>query len=314
MLKIGIIGAGIISKKHADAIQKLEQTLLIGVADIVPEKAKNFEESYGAKAYIDYREMVKKEKLDAVVICLPHGLHKEAAVYCAEHGVHILIEKPMANTVEECERIIQACEKNKVKLMIGHIQRYFSQIRKAKELLHSGDLGELVMITDNRNTDYFNENRPKWFLSKKLAGGGIVMNFGAHSFDKLLWITERTIEKITASISQHFPQQEVEGNAQILVELEGNVSATISFSGYNVPSVNEMVIYMTKGIIKINSDSRVLVSYGGEFIEVKKDSQPDSFVLMWKDFIDAIHCNHEPQINGIYGKEIIRAIEAVYRV
>lgn len=313
MIRVGMIGAGIIGHDHARALRIVNEVEFKAVADIVPARAKEFEEKYGARPYTDYKEMLKNEQLDAVVINLPHGLHKEAAIYSAYCGLHVFLEKPMANSVEECNSMLEAAEKNNVKLMIGHIQRFFAENIKAKELIHSGELGDLVMITDIRNIDYFTEKRPGWFFSKQLAGGGIVMNYGAHSLDKLIWLTELNIKNISGLASQHLPNYEVEGNAQMLVQLEGDISAVISYSGYKGPSFNETNIYMTKGVIKLCTGYGLWVSKGGEFEPVAIQKPKNSFELIWENFRDNINNNTNPEPDGYYGREIIRLIEETYQ-
>ena len=99
----------------------------------------------------------------------------------------------MAMTAAECDNMIAAAEKNGVKLAVGHVQRYFAAYGEVKKLVENGHYGKLCMITDVRNTNYL-QNRPKWFLTKNLSGGGIVMNFGAHSLDKIMYVCGQQVE------------------------------------------------------------------------------------------------------------------------
>src|SRR5690625_4690202 len=137
--------------------------------------------------------MLQKEKPDIAVIAVPHFLHKEAAVCATQNGCHILLEKPMAMNVGECEEIIEATKENNVYVMVCHTQQYMDLNMKAKEILQSGVLGDIVMINDKRYVYYFNDNRPDWFFYKEKAGGGIVINMGAHSIDKIQWVTDSRV-------------------------------------------------------------------------------------------------------------------------
>ena len=313
MLEIGIIGLGAISKAHAEAFAAFDNIEFVAAADIDAEKRELYKNEYSIKGYADYKQMIQIEQLDAVVIALPHGLHKEAAIFCAEHGVHILLEKPMANTVSDCEDMIKSVKENNVKFMIGHIQRYFSENIAAKEILKSEKLGKLAFITEIRTGNYFTEQRPKWFLSKNLAGGGIVMNYGGHSFDKLIWILDSGVKKISAKSMQHIENIEVDGSAQILAEFENGVTASISFCGYNVIPQNETTFYFTNGIMKLCTGVSLSVGVNNSPPEsVDICDKGDSFKLMWRDFIEAIEKNTRIELDEYYGLEVIRLIEQVY--
>ena len=109
----------------------------------------------------------------------------------------------MAASSQDCKAMIKAAEENNVKLMIGHIQRYFSSNRKAREIIRSGQLGRLVSITDTRNVYYFHDKRPGWFLDKEMSGGGIFINLGAHCLDKIKFVTDSKIKSIAGKASYY---------------------------------------------------------------------------------------------------------------
>ena len=310
-IRVGIIGLGIVSKNHAEAFKSFSEVEFTAAADIDIKKCELFESEYKIHSYTDYKEMIKTEKLDAAVIALPHGLHKEAAVFCAEHGVNILLEKPMANTSLECEAIISAAKEYQIKLMIGHVQRYIAENIKAKELINSGKYGKLVCVTDVRNVNYFTDVRPRWFFDKKLAGGGILMNYGVHSLDKLIWIADSEIARVNGAASQFIPNILVDGNAQLFVELKSGVTAVLTYCGYNIPSVNETIFYLTDGVIKLRTGNSVSASSGGEFENIEVSDTATYFVHMWRDFIDLLNGNSENTPDGFYGMNIIKAVEKI---
>lgn len=312
MLKFGIIGAGIISSNHLAAIMHNSSSKVQAIADINKKKADEIAAEYKVVAYENYMEMVNREELDAVVINLPHYLHCECMVYCAEHGLHILLEKPMAVCEEECKTMIRTAERNHVKLMIGHIQRYFAENIKAKEIIQSGVLGKIAFIEESRNGQYFSEERPRWFLKKQLSGGGVMMNFGAHSLDKILWLTDSEISHINGKTGTFEEQFDIEGHAQAFVELENGVTAVISYSGYNCVPINETKIYLSNGEIRLCTGKGLWIGRGGEYEEIKLQNDSKPFELQMNAFIDCILDNKEIPIPGIYGMKIIKAIESLY--
>lgn len=316
MLKMGVIGAGIVCERHIIAAEGMDSVKPCAVADIVLEKAQSMAEKHGMRAYASYEEMIEKEELDLVVINLPHGLHREAAVYAAERKLHVFLEKPFANTTADCDAVLEAAEKNGIVLNIGHVQRYFWHNRKAKELIANGEIGTFVMMTELRNTIYFTEQRPKWFLNRKMAGGGIFMNYCAHSLDELKWFTDSHIKSISGKARAADERFEVDGNAQVFVEMEDGTTAMFAFCGYQAPGMeNAVYLYGTKGEIKIAGGKVYLSKMGSGFTEIApEDPSDDGFVRQFHTFIHAVETGGATPTDGAYGKEIIAAIESVYRM
>jgi len=313
MLKIAIVGTGIIAKNHTAAIKELENVTLSAVCDINEEKAKAYSEEWGVPYVLDYKELPEKADFNAVILNLPHGLHCEVAEFFLNAGKHVLVEKPMANTVEECERMIACAKKNNKKLAIAHIQRFYNHMQKIKEIYESGELGKLCMYTENRCEDYFYDKRPKWFLSKKLAGGGIAMNFAAHSFDKLLSIMDGAkITSVNASCGNYKNDYDVEGHAQILAKFDNGVSASITLTGYTALG-SESNFYFTKGALKITGKSLTINRLDGNgYVPVELPSAPNAFTQEIDAFYRYVNDEDSNIPDGEYSKQIIAAIKAAY--
>ncbi|MBQ2866051.1 MAG: Gfo/Idh/MocA family oxidoreductase [Clostridia bacterium] len=313
MLNIGVIGAGIISGRHFKAIAAHNDTRLAAVADIDRQKALKAAEEYGAEAFDDYGEMLSRCRLDAVVINLPHALHESCAVYCAQKGVHVFLEKPMSISFDSCLRIIDACRENGVLLQIGHVQGYDRYNRTAKAVIDSGKLGRLVMLTDRRSADYFTSSRPRWFLSKQTAGGGIWLNYGAHALDKLCYLTSSRIRSISGQCT--YPEGlDVDGSAQALAVTENGVSASISICGYKVSPFHETHIYLTEGEILLRPFESVQVKAADdeEFKPVAPIDCPDAFASQWADFVSGIKQGRILRCGGEYGAHIIKFVEQLW--
>ena len=124
MIKIAVVGTGIIGLDHLKAIRKSDKLELVAICDINEEKVSALAEEYGVPYFLDYKEIPKKTDAEAVILNLPHGLHCESTVFFLEAGLHVLLEKPMANTVAECDTMMAAEKRSGKKLAIGHIQRF----------------------------------------------------------------------------------------------------------------------------------------------------------------------------------------------
>lgn len=313
MLKIAIVGTGIIAGLHIDAISKLDNCTLVALCDLNKPKLDELCAKLNVPGYTDYKEMSEKEDFDAVILNLPHGLHAEATVFFLESGRHVLVEKPMANTLEECDKMLESAKNSGKRLAVGHIQRFFRPNRVVKEYVESGELGKLCMYSEQRSINYFLPNRPAWFTNKKMAGGGIIMNYGAHAFDKLFYVTGKRPISVTANTANLINDRDVEGHAQIFAKFEDGLSAVITFSGYSTV-VYESYYYFTGGAIKINGVDSAFILREGE-----KEWQPidakrnyDEFIIQLNEFIKYVNGEPSEIADGIYSRDIIEAIENCY--
>ncbi|MUG45694.1 Gfo/Idh/MocA family protein [Paenibacillus woosongensis] len=311
--RVVLIGAGIISRNHLNAIRQMNELSAAAVADIDEERGRTVSGEYGIAYYSDYKEMIRKEKPDIAIIALPHFLHEECAIWCAAQGCHLLLEKPMALNVKQCDAILGAARASGVKLMVGHTQHYWPANLLAKAFIESGELGKLLAIQDTRHLYYFSEHRPAWFLDKDKAGGGILMNLGAHSIDKIQWLTGSRIKTVKAALSYEGARGNVEGSGCIFLETSNGVSAVIVQSGYAGVARDETELIFTQGMIRLVSAKGLWVSRDGRYEEVKPPCSTDPFVLQFEDLLQAIRQDAEPGSTGEYARSVIAALEAVYR-
>ena len=316
MFKIGLIGCGAISNGHMAAVDTIDDAKIVAACDISEANLNKVCERTGAKGYSDYKEMVEKEELDLAVITLPHGLHKESACFCAEKGLDVFLEKPMALSSDECREIIDVCKKNNVMLWVGHLQKYMPTNVFVKNLIDSSELGELVSFSEVRNGAYFTERRPKWFGIKAMSGGGIAINLGAHALDKLKYFSGSEIEEAFGSIHMH-EGLDCEDGVQAFVKMKNGVTGTITLIGYTDNPVYETVFYLTKGEIRLlpETDNIVRVYKNGEGLTEYPQEEGYSMGMTYQ-IQDVIRTLREgkrtPAVTGEYGLDIIHAIKRIY--
>lgn len=317
MLKIAMIGTGKISDNHMSRMPYVEGVELCAVCDVNEQRAKAVAEQYGVPYFLDYKEIPEKSDANAVIITLPHGLHCESTVFFLEKGFDVLLEKPMANTVEECDRMIEAAEKSGRKLAIGHSTRFSGAYTQVKKLIDSAQLGQLCMVNQIRTCDYFEDSRPRWFLNKAMAGGGIMMNLGAHVLDALFYLTgalPETIAANVANIGDKKDQYDVEGHAQFFVKLDNGVSANVTLSGYTNSSYETNFIF-TRGAAKITNRGLLFVKRGSEdWEDIEAAKYVDTFGKQLEAFVKYV--NDEPSriTTAQEGRAVIAAIQKVYEV
>lgn len=313
MLRFGMIGAGSISARHLKVLDRNPRAQLSAIADLDRDRACSAAQPFGAAVYTDYRRMLEKETLDAVIINLPHYLHEESTLGCARKGIHVLLEKPISTSVSSCRRMTEICREHRVVLQVGHIQRYFPENRKAREIIISRALGDLLMIQDTRTSFYFSPDRPRWFLDKKLAGGGILMNLGAHSIDKLKFLTDSHFTEITGSCGFGKPDASVEGNAQVFLKTDRGVTASVTLWGYHHIPLNETTLYFTGGVLKLHTGKNLEIWKEGAFQELAGTDPLLPFEDQLEAFVQAILEGKAPETDGRYAEDIMSVLETIYQ-
>ncbi|HEX6513784.1 MAG TPA: Gfo/Idh/MocA family oxidoreductase, partial [Chloroflexota bacterium] len=153
-LRIGIAGLGVASTQMLPPMEAFPGVQLTAAADLRPEALQAFEERYGGRGYQSVEELASDPNVDAIWVSTPNQFHCEHVVTCAEHGKHAVVEKPMALSIAECERMVEAVERNRVKLLCGHTQSFNPAIRMMRDIVQSGELGKLATIHTWMATDW----------------------------------------------------------------------------------------------------------------------------------------------------------------
>lgn len=184
-IRFGIVGCGKMMKNHISGIQLLENVEVTAFCDIIGENAEYLAEDFkGAYTTTDWKTMV--DYVDAVLVALPHDLHYECGVFFARNKKHILMEKPLCNTEEECLRLIEICEEENVKLMCAYPVRHWPGIVKLKELIDSGEYGKVMQMSVWTEQLTMMKNETSWGATARL-GGGQFFSHGCHYVDLILW-------------------------------------------------------------------------------------------------------------------------------
>lgn len=311
MFKIGIVGAGAIGRSHKRAIAANDKCELTAICDINEENAKIVAEDTDARIYSDYKDMAEKEEMDVVIVNLPHFLHKDVTIYFLERGVNVLVEKPMANTEDECKAMVAAAEKSGAALMIGHVQKYHGCYRVLKQMIEEGRLGKLCSITEERNQDYF-PNRPAWFLDKAQSGGGIITNFGAHTLDKVMYTTGLHIEDIVAMGNNFITDHDVAASVQMLVKFSDGVSGAFTYCGTHIKGRYETNFYFTDAVAQIRDGWQLWISENkGDFVRMDNDGDhyPNLIARQLDELVKCLSGEESEIVLPDYSIEIVSAME-----
>ena len=330
ILRVGIIGCGKIAQvRHIPEYLDNEHAQIAGFYDRSMERAQEMARKFGGKVYKSYHELLENGEIDAVSVCVPNNLHAEVTIAALQAGKHVLCEKPMATTLQECEDMVVTAEATGKKLLIGHNQILTPAHKRAKELIHNGLIGEILTF---RTT--FGHGGPEnwsinpgpntWFFDKNTAAMGAIADPGIHKVYLIQYLTGQRITEATAkliTINKRDPSGQLislDDNAFCIYGMENGIAGTMTASWtYYGSEDNSTVLYGTKGIMRIYDDpqySIVVILKNGEKIYYSIDSiqtnekQTKSGVI--DEFIESVLEDKESELSGKKALDAMRAIFA----
>ncbi len=325
-LRVAVIGCGSIAKyRHLGEYAGHSAVEIVAVCDIVEERAQETAQQYGAKAYIDYKELLEVENIDAVSVCLPNYLHAPVSIAALEAGCHVLCEKPMATSKEEALAMIETAKKNDKKLMIAHNQRFVPSHTRARALIASGEVGKIYSFRTafghGGPEGWSADGRDSWFFNKEQAFIGAMGDLGVHKADLLRYLLGEEFVEVAGFIETSAKENtDVDDNAVCILKSESGVIGTLAASwAYTAKEDNSTIIYGEHATLRLEDDPdySLIVQYkNGEVVNYAlgaiqsnaEGGQTTTHVI--DHFIESIVHNTEPLINGEEGMKSLEVILA----
>lgn len=307
-IRYGIIGCGGIAKFHLEGC-KASGLKVVAVADINPEAAAKFaEEAGGAKVFNSADALLESGLVDAVSICSTPNAHEGPAVKALKLGIHVLLEKPMANTVESAKRIGEAAEKSKAKLMLAYRHRLLPAIQEIKRRAVAGELGRPVLFHNTFCGPAF-YMKDRWFSKKAIAGGGSLMDTSSHSIDLFRYLVGEPVES-AALFARHLEGTDVEDVSAILLKTADGALGSLTASWVAGDGIAYVELVGENGRIKYDYCLHELTLKLKDADKVKIEvPQSNGFAEEIAEFRKSIESGSAPVIgasDGLRGLEIIQ--------
>lgn len=329
MLNFALVGCGRIAKRHSEllGLNQIEGASLVGLCDIVEEKAKDLGNQFNIPYYTDMDKMMQSESIDVVVVLTPSGLHAKHVVNLAQYGKHLMVEKPMALTVEDAESMIYACDQNNIKLFVIKQNRFNVPVVKLREVLESGRFGKLILGTVRvrwaRHQAYYDQDpwRGTWAMD-----GGVLTNQASHHVDMLQWMMG-DVESVFAKISTALADIETEDTAIVTLKFKSGALGVIEATTATRPANLE-------GSISILGENGTVVVGGVAVNEMKtwnfKDEQQGDLEVLesfsvnppnvygfghqayYEHVVNCIDFESANLVDGLQGRKSIELISAIY--
>ena len=230
-LRVGVAGLGRAFAVMLPTFTADPRVKLVGAADMGAEARKRFAEEFSASTYATVEELCADPTVEVIYVATPHQLHARHAVLAARHSKHLLVEKPMALTLEECTAIIDAARNAGVHLVVGHSHSFDAPIRHLRNLIKSGRYGNVRMINAINYTDYLYRPRRPEELDTAL-GGGAIFNQGSHQVDIVRLIGGGRIESVRAAAGAWDKARPTESAYAALLTFANGAFASLTYSGY----------------------------------------------------------------------------------
>ena len=277
-LRVGVIGCGRISVMHFVPVKTVEQAELVACCDIKEERAQEAAQKYGCKAYTDYKDMIAKENLDAVHICLPHYLHVPVCIYAFEHDVNVLCEKPMSITLADARKAVACAKEHNVQYGVIFQCRYNNSAQLVKNAIASGRLGKIIsassVLTWKRPDDYYAES--DWKGTWEYEGGGVVIDQAIHSIDLVNWLINSEVENVSCSMANRGHKVvKVEDSAEGLIAYKNGVRyGFYCMNNYGADEPICIKLFCENGKAEFNYDDAYIRYNDGSTQEAHQDNNP----------------------------------------
>jgi len=322
VLRVGVIGVGVMGKNHARVYTELPEAHLAALADADPHKGKQVADRFGANYYQDYREMIAKERLDAVTVATPTTTHYEVGKACLEAGIHVLMEKPLASTIDEGEKLIKLAEKKSRVLMVGHIERFNPAVIEMKKRMSSGKLGRLFMIHSRRQSPY----------PSRIMDVGVALDLASHELDIMRYLSGSEVDTLNAQVAYTLnPKNEdiVFG----LLKFKNGILGVLDVNWITPTKIREISVTGEKGMFVANyltqelffhensavpQDEEKMELFAGQFSTVQEGkmiryqiNKREPLVNELEAFVKCVKSGKKPVPDGLDGLEALKLIHQV---
>jgi len=301
-LKTAVIGVGSMGKNHARIYWELPNADLVGVADFNKDTANTIANKYGTKAYYDYKVLLDEAKPDAVTLAVPTIYHRDIALEIIDRGIPLLIEKPIAFTIEEGQSIIDAARKKNVKLMIGHIERFNPAIITLKEHINQGKLGRIFQMDAHRQGPF----------PARIADVGVVVDLAVHDLDVMYYLFSEPVAEVYSTMGSILEKCEFEDHAEIMTKFNSGITGMLEVNWLTPYKRRELEITGTDGIISIDYIDQSIDVFG-KFAQDVHINPEEPLKGEIKSFLSSIINDEEPEITGEDGIYALRVVLAAMK-
>jgi UDP-N-acetylglucosamine 3-dehydrogenase len=300
-IRVGVIGVGFWGRNHARIFSEMHNTTLVAVCDKDAQRAQTIADQFEAEWYTNDNELLDREDIDAVTICTPTTTHYEVSTSAINAGKHVLIEKPIADTLERARGIIKAAEKKRVHVMTGFIERFNPGTQRVKGLIDEGRLGDVVLAVSRRVG--------KW--PERVGDVGVVKDSAIHDIDIMRYLFNENPTSVYARAGKL--AHKFEDYAQIILGFKNDHTAFVEANWLTPHKIRELTVTGSKAMATVNYITQKTVIEDAEKQVIPTYSWQEPLTLELKHFAESIIKNEQPQVTGSDGLKALEIAEATLK-
>jgi len=302
-MRVGVIGAGAMGQNHIRIYSEMPGVELVGISDIAVNRVNELSKRYSTMGFTDYKDLLK-QNLDAVSIVVPTTLHRKVAIDAINANANVLVEKPIADTLENARDIVSEAHKANLTLMVGHIERFNPAVRKMKEIIDSGELGKVVSISARR----VGPNNPR------IRDVGVILDIGVHDIDVISYLYGSNVLEVYAIAGKELHPHE--DHASILLRFNDNNAGVVETNWLTPHKTRNFTVIGTEGVGYGDYMAQTVFIHDKDWIKEAKIEKKEPLKCELEGFISACKGRTEPLTtgeDGIHALEVALAAIMSYK-
>lgn len=292
-----MIGVGAMGQHHVRIYHEMVNVELVGISDVSESRVRELSEQYGTKGFTDYNELLA-QNLDAVSIVVPTTLHMAVGLDVIGSGANLLVEKPIADTLENAGTLTRAAEDAGVGLMAGHIERFNPAVTKLKEIIDSGLLGKIVSISARRVGPY----------NPRIRDVGVILDIGVHDIDVISYLYGKDVNEVYSIAGADI--HSFEDHASIILRFDHELSGIVETNWLTPHKVRKLTVIGVEGVAYLDYMDQTVELHDGEWIRKAKVEKDEPLKRELGHFIHAVSNGHKPSPSGEDGIHALKVAMA----
>lgn len=298
---VGVIGVGSMGYNHVRIYSELENANLVAISDMVRGTLDKVSKEFNTVGYVDYDNILQIDDIELVNICVPTVFHHDVVMNAIEAGKNVLVEKPIASKLSEAKEMIDAAKDADVTLATGHVERFNPAVRVAKDLIDSGEIGEIVTANSKRLGPY----------PPRIRDVGVAIDLAIHDIDIFNYLFDSKANTVYANMSSKLKNCEFEDHAEIMTKYDSGVLSILETNWLTPYKKRQLNITGIDGIISVDYGNQTVTLYkeNNQVEEVKVENK-EPLKEELRSFVNCVQNNTRPEVSGEDGYEALRIVDA----
>lgn len=301
-INVGVIGVGAMGQNHVRVYSKIKSANLLAISDLMKGTLAEVSKEYNTVGYVDYDNVLGMPEIEAVSICVPTTYHYEVVMRAINQGKHVLVEKPIAFTLDEAKDMVNAAREAGVKLATGHVERFNPAVLEAKRLIDDGVIGEVVSASAKRVGPF----------PPRIKDVGVTIDLAIHEVDIMFYLFDSPASLVYANMGSRLEKCEYEDHAELMMKFENGVVGVLETNWLTPYKKRQLEITGVDGIISIDYIDQTVEVYGKNAQKVQVEHK-EPLREELNAFLSAIAHDEEPKITGEDGIHALKVVLAAMK-